>query len=72
VILASLEHADRKVILDPYAGSCTVAVACSRIGRRSISIEIEERYFRIGIERMEREAARHPLLEPKLRQQTLL
>jgi len=65
VILASLEHADRQVILDPYAGSCTVAVACARTGRRSISIEIEERYFRIGIERMEREAARTPLFEPK-------
>lgn len=52
------------LILDPFAGSCTVAVACARTGRRSISIEIEERYYRIGIERMEREAARHPLFEP--------
>lgn len=52
------------VILDPFAGSFTVAVACSRTGRRSISIEIEERYFRIGIDRMERELKRHPLLEP--------
>lgn len=60
------------LILDPYAGSCTVAVACARTGRRSISIEIEERYFRIGIERMEREAARHPLLEPKKPTQTEL
>jgi DNA modification methylase len=61
------------LILDPYAGSCTVAVACARTGRRSISIEIEERYFRVGIARMEREAARHPLLEPKpLRQKELL
>jgi len=51
------------LILDPFAGSCTVAVACARTGRRSISIEIEERYFRIGIERMEREAARTPLFE---------
>lgn len=53
-----------ETVLDPFAGSCTVAVACSRTGRRSISIEIEERYFRIGIDRMERELKRHPLLEP--------
>jgi DNA modification methylase len=61
------------LILDPYAGSCTVAVACARTGRKSISIEIEERYFRVGIARMEREAARHPLLEPKpLTQRSLI
>jgi len=53
------------LILDPYAGSCTVAVACARTGRRSLSIEIEEKYYRIGISRMEREAARMPLFEPK-------
>lgn len=54
------------LILDPFAGSFTVAVACARTGRRSISIEIEPRYFQIGIDRMKREAARHPLLEPQL------
>jgi site-specific DNA-methyltransferase (adenine-specific)/modification methylase len=59
------------MVLDPFAGSCTVAVACARTGRRSISIEIEERYFRIGIERMEREAARTPLFESQLRQAEL-
>jgi DNA modification methylase len=59
------------LILDPFAGSCTVAVACARTGRRSISIEIEERYFRIGIERMEREAARFPLLTPRSVQKEL-
>lgn len=51
------------IILDPYAGSCTVAVACARTGRRSVSIEICEKYFRIGIQRMERELSRFPLWE---------
>ena len=61
------------LILDPFAGSCTVAVACARTGRRSISIEIERKYFEIGIERMEREAKRHPLLEQaKLKQLDLI
>lgn len=66
-----LEFLPPGLILDPFAGSCTVAVACARTGRRSISIETEERYFRIGIERMEREAARHPLLEPNPAKQLL-
>ena len=60
------------LILDPFAGSCTVAVACARTGRKSVSIEIEEKYFRIGIERMEREAKRHPLLEQQPLQQRRL
>ena len=61
------------LILDPFAGSCTVAVACARTGRRSISIEIERKYFEIGIDRMEREAKRHPLLEQaKLKQLDLI
>lgn len=48
----------------PFAGSCTVAVACARTGRRSVSIEICEKYFRIGVDRMKREAARTPLFDP--------
>ena len=71
--LWQVENLTKQSVLDPFAGSCTVAVACARTGRRSISIEIEERYFRIGIERMEREAKRHPLLEPqRLTQGSLL
>lgn len=52
------------LILDPFAGSCTVAVACARTGRKSLSIEIERKYWEIGVSRMERELARHPLFEP--------
>lgn len=63
---------DYEAVLDPFAGSCTVAVACARTGRRSISIEIERRYFEIGIERMEREAARMPLFDPPKPRQTEL
>jgi len=70
--LQVLEAIKARTVLDPFAGSCTVAVACARTGRRSISIEIEERYFRIGIERMEREAKRHPLLEPPKKVQLAL
>ena len=32
------------VVLDPFAGSGTVAAACKMLGRHSISIEIDEKY----------------------------
>jgi len=72
-LIEELLRPSGQVILDPFAGSCTVAVACARTGRRSISIEIERKYFDIGVARMERELARHPLLEPPmLRQRELM
>lgn len=41
------------VILDPFAGSCTTAVACKGLGRNFICIEKEEKYCRIGQKRIE-------------------
>lgn len=59
---------DAKTILDPYAGSGTVAVACQRMGRFSTSIEIDPDYFQIMCRRVD-EAARQPdLLIPETRQ----
>lgn len=43
------------VIVDPYAGSCSVAVAAKELGRRSVMIEIEERYCEIGANRCRQE-----------------
>ena len=39
--------------LDPFAGSGTTGVAATRLGRRFIGIEIEERYFDIACRRIE-------------------
>jgi DNA modification methylase len=50
---------DAKTILDPFAGSGTVAVACQRTGRQSTSIEIDPDYFAIACRRVD-EAARQP------------
>ncbi len=41
-----------QTILDPFMGSGTTGVACARLGRRFIGIEIEERYFDIACRRI--------------------
>jgi DNA modification methylase len=40
-------------IADPFMGSGTTGVACVKLGRRFIGIEIEERYFDIACRRIE-------------------
>jgi len=40
------------LILDPFAGSCTTAVAAKNLGRRSICIEISLDYCKIGEQRL--------------------
>lgn len=39
-------------ILDPFMGSGTTGVACVKLGRRFIGIEIDERYFDIACKRI--------------------
>lgn len=48
---ASLEN---ESILDPFMGSGTTGVACVKLGRRFIGIEIERKYFDIAVKRIER------------------
>ena len=47
------------VVLDPFAGSGTTGVACMKLGRKFIGIEIEPRYFDIACRRIE-DAQRQP------------
>lgn len=42
-----------QTILDPFMGSGTTGVACARLGRKFIGIEIEPRYFDIACRRIE-------------------
>jgi DNA modification methylase len=48
-----------ETVLDPFMGSGTTGVACAKLGRRFIGIEIEERYFEIACRRIE-DAQRQP------------
>ncbi|NIR49992.1 site-specific DNA-methyltransferase [candidate division KSB1 bacterium] len=48
-----------ETILDPFMGSGTTGVACVKLGRKFIGIEIEEKYFDIACKRIE-EAYKQP------------
>jgi DNA modification methylase len=50
---------DAKTILDPFMGSGTTLVACQKLGRQGIGIEIDPDYFDIACKRVEG-AARQP------------
>ncbi|MGE0854246.1 MAG: site-specific DNA-methyltransferase [Hyphomicrobiaceae bacterium] len=45
--------ANTSTVLDPFMGSGTTGIACARLGRRFIGIEIEPRYFDIACRRIE-------------------
>ena len=62
VMMWCIKYADRalgknnELILDPFLGSGTTAVACEKLGRHWIGIEISEKYCEIAARRIESEA----------------
>ena len=42
------------VVLDPFMGSGTTGVACAKLGRKFVGIEIEPTYFDIAVKRIEK------------------
>jgi DNA modification methylase len=42
-------------VIDPFAGSGSTAVGASRCGRNSLSVELEEEYFEVAKDRIEKE-----------------
>lgn len=51
--LVSLFSFDGDLICDPFMGSGTTGVACAKLGRKFIGIEIDEGYFDIACRRIE-------------------
>ena len=63
-------------ILDPFMGSGTTGVACVKLGRKFIGIELDPRYFDIACRRIEQAYAQPDMFvqapAPKAEQLTLL
>ena len=61
-------------VLDCFMGSGTTGVACVKLGRKFIGIEIEPRYFDIACRRIEQATRepRLPLPEPKPKQEAMI
>jgi DNA modification methylase len=53
------------VVCDPFMGSGTTGVACAKLGRRFIGIEIEPRYFDIACRRIEAAQRQPDMFVPK-------
>jgi len=54
-----------EVILDPFMGSGTTGVACAKMGRKFIGIEIEPRYFDIACARIEKAYSQPDMFIPR-------
>jgi site-specific DNA-methyltransferase (adenine-specific) len=52
-LLALLSVPTGGVILDPFAGSGTTALAAKQLGRRSICVELDKHYCGIAVARLE-------------------
>ena len=63
-----IEDTNWEIIADPYMGSGTTGVACVRLGRRFIGIELEDKYFAIAKRRIIDELRRVKFLEPPPKQ----
>jgi site-specific DNA-methyltransferase (adenine-specific) len=53
------------LVLDPFLGSGTTAIACERLNRKWIGIEISEKYCEIAAKRIERERQQLKLFQPE-------
>lgn len=51
--LISLFTEHQQTILDPFMGSGTTGVACAKLGRKFIGIEIEPKYFDVACKRID-------------------
>lgn len=58
-----------KSVLDPFFGTGTTAIACERMNRRWIGIEIKEEYCEMAVKRVEHEKQQLQLFKPKTERQ---
>lgn len=53
LIMRLMRKCPAGIVLDPFMGSGTTGVACAKLGRKFIGIEIEPKYFDIACRRIE-------------------
>jgi site-specific DNA-methyltransferase (adenine-specific) len=51
--LVSLFSFEKQSVLDPFMGSGTTLVACAKLGRSGVGIEMDPKYFDIACKRIE-------------------
>ena len=56
--------ASTETILDPFMGSGTTLVACAKMGRKGIGIELDPDYFEVACERVRKAYAQPDLFVP--------
>ena len=62
-----------QTVLDPFMGSGTTGVACAKMGRKFIGIEIEPKYFDIACNRIEKAYAQPDMfIEPPTKPEQLV
>ena len=50
------------MILDPFSGSMTTGVAASRLGAKSVCVEMDEKYFNLGVSKLKTDAHQYALI----------
>jgi DNA modification methylase len=67
-VMAFSVEKTRGRVLDPFMGSGTTGVACARLGRSFIGIEIDEGYFNIACDRIRKAYAQPDFFVPQPKQ----
>lgn len=68
---------ENEFVLDPFMGSGTTAIACERLNRKWIGVEISEKYCEIAAKRIEKERTQLKLFpqfeqeQPKMKQASI-
>lgn len=64
LLIGILRRVDASMVVDPFMGSGTTGVACARLRRKFIGIEIHEPYFDIACRRIEEAYRQRDLFVP--------
>ena len=61
--MLALSSSAREVVLDPFMGSGTTAIACMNTNRNYIGFELDENYYKKSLERIKNHATQNELFD---------